>query len=197
MSEIFNCNGYVKVENLIDERTIQTISQYLENKIKRGEWVQKSEEELKEGDFSKLYYYADPLLEVILKEYLPLVEEQTGLELQPTYSYARVYQEGEKLKAHTDRPSCQISATVNVAHIGGNWPIWMQYENNDPAKFLLTPGDAVIYKGCEVMHWRRKLPEGQLYVQFMLHYVDKNGPHAGYKFDKREVLGLDTSARRS
>lgn len=193
MNETFDKTGYIKVEKFIDEKTTQTVSLYLENKIKRGEWVPKSEEELEEGNCSKLHYYADPLLEVILKEYLPLVEEQTGLELQPTYSYARVYQEGEELNAHIDRPSCQISVTVNVAYIGENWPIWMQHENNDPAKFLLTPGDAVIYKGCEVMHWRRELPEGQLYVQFMLHYVDKNGPYAGYKFDERESLGLMSS----
>ena len=62
---------------------------------------------------------------------------------------------------------------------------------------MLNPGDAVVYKGCEVTHWRRKLPKGHINVQFMLHYVDKNGPYAEYKFDKREALGLDSSARRS
>ena len=80
--------------------------------------------------------------------------------------------------------------TVNVACTGGIWPIWMQYEGNDPVKCMLEPGDAVIYKGCEVTHWRRKLPKGQINVQFMLHYVDKNGPHSEYKFDKRTSLGV-------
>ena len=195
MSNKFGSQGYVRVEELVDSQTVKTVSQYFENKIHRGEWVGKKEVEA--GDASKLGYYADPLIEVLLKQCLPTIQEQTGLELEPTYSFSRVYQEGEELTPHTDRPSCEISATINVACTGDVWPIWMQYKDNDPVKCMLNPGDAVIYKGCEVTHWRRKLPKGQINVQFMLHYVDKNGPYAEYKFDKRESLGLDSSARRS
>ena len=191
----FQSNGYIRVKNLIDTQTIKTISQYFENKINRGEWVGKKEVEV--NDASKLGYYADPLIELMLKQCLPAVEEHTGLKLEPTYSFSRVYQGGEELTPHTDRPSCEISATINVACTGDVWPIWMQFENNDPVKCMLNPGDAVIYKGCEVTHWRRKLPKGQINVQFMLHYVDKNGPYTEYKFDKREALGLASSARRS
>tara|TARA_R110000803_G_scaffold176170_1_gene238653 strand:- start:2587 stop:3171 length:585 start_codon:yes stop_codon:yes gene_type:complete len=191
----FQSAGYTKVDGLVDAQTVKTISQYFENKINRGEWVAKKEVEV--GDASKLGFYSDPLIEVMLKQCLPVIEEQTGLELEPTYSFSRVYQEGEELEPHTDRPSCEVSATINVACTGDIWPIWMQYENNDPVKCMLEPGDAVIYKGCEVTHWRRKLPKGQINVQFMLHYVDKNGPYAEYKFDKREALGLAPSAHRS
>jgi len=187
--------GYVKVKNLIDAQTIATISQYFENKIHRGEWLARTE--LQNGDASKLGYYADPLIEVLLKQCLPVVEKHTGLSLEPTYSFSRVYQGGEELTPHTDRPSCEVSATINVACTSDIWPIWMQYKDNDPVKCMLEPGDSVIYKGCEVTHWRRKLPKGHINVQFMLHYVDKNGPYAQYKFDKREALGLDSSARRS
>lgn len=191
----FMLSGYRKVDALVDTQTIKTVSQYFENKINRGEWVTKAE--VAEGEASKLSYYADPLVEVLLKQCLPAIEEQTGLELEPTYSFARVYQGGEELKPHTDRPSCEISATINVACTGDIWPIWMQYEDKDPIKCMLNPGDAVIYKGCEVTHWRRRLPEGQINVQFMLHYIDKNGPHAEYKFDKRESLGANPPENRS
>ena len=180
--------GFVKVSEFIDQQSISIISQYFENKIKRGEWLAK--EIISAGDSSKFSYYADPLIETILKEYLPLVEEHTGLNLEPTYSFSRVYQEGEELQPHTDRPSCEISVTVNVACTGNPWPIWMQYEDNDPSKLILSAGDAAIYKGCETLHWRRKLVKDQMNVQFMLHYVDKNGPYVEYKFDKREFLGV-------
>ena len=195
MSSGFNFSGYVKVENLVDSKTIKTISEYFENKLRRGEW--EASTQVNPGDASKLGYYSDPLIEVILKECQPAIEHYTGLLLEPTYSFSRVYQGGEELLPHTDRPSCEISVTINVACTGDVWPIWMQYKDNDPVKCMLSPGDAVIYKGCEVTHWRRKLPDNQINVQFMLHYVAKNGPHAEYKFDKREALGLDSSARRS
>jgi hypothetical protein len=191
----FQSAGYVKVESLVDNQTIKTVSQYFENKINRGEWI--ANPEVPDGDASKLGYYADPLIEVMLEQCRPAMEQHTGLSLEPTYSFSRVYQGGEELTPHTDRPSCEVSATINVVCTGDIWPIWMQYEDKDPVKCMLEPGDAVIYKGCEVTHWRRKLPKGHINVQFMLHYVDKNGPYAEYKFDKREALGLDSSARRS
>lgn len=190
----FDSSGYLIVEKIIDNESIKTISQYFENKISRREWESK---EIEMGDSSKFGYYADPLIEVLLKKLLPVVEEKTELQLEPTYSFSRVYQEGEELIPHVDRPSCEISVTINVACTGEIWPIWMQYENKDPVKCMLEPGDAVIYKGCEVTHWRRKLPEGQINVQFMLHYVNKNGPNAEYKFDKRKALGFESAAFRS
>ena len=180
--------GYLKVENLIDQATLGVVSQYFENKINRGEWGQK---DLIPNDSSKFGYYADPLIEVLLKACLPTVEKETGLTLEPTYSFSRVYQGGEELKPHTDRPSCEISVTVNVACTTSEpWPIWMQYASNDPTKCMLNPGDAVIYKGCEVMHWRRPLEQRAVNPQFMLHYVVKDGPNVAYKFDKRAALGL-------
>ena len=41
----------------------------------------------------------------------------------------------------------------------------------------MEPGDGVIYRGCEVEHWREAFnaPEGAWQTQVFLHYVDKNG----------------------
>jgi len=196
MNESFDSSGYVKITELIDSQTTATISQYFENKILRGEWVSRNLEEVR--DSSKYGYYSDPLIEIMLRQCLPAVEKNTGLSLEPTYSYSRVYQGGEELAPHTDRPSCEISVTVNVACTGDfPWPIWMQYKDKDPAKCMLNPGDAVIYKGCEVTHWRRRLPEGQINAQFMLHYVNKDGPNSEYKFDKRPALSVYEASRGS
>jgi hypothetical protein len=191
----FSSDGYVVIRDFIDKQTIATISQYFENKLKRGEWSENLNQE--HVVVSRLGYYADPLIEIMLKQCQYAIEQHTGLLLEPTYSFSRVYQEGEELTPHIDRPSCEISATINVACTGDVWPIWMQYKDKDPVKCMLSPGDAVIYKGCEVTHWRRKLPKGQINAQFMLHYVAKNGPNAEYKFDKRESLALDQFTRRS
>ena len=123
------------------------------------------------------------------------VEAATGKTLIPTYSYTRVYQPGEELKPHVDRPSCEISVTVNVATKGRFSPIYIKYKNDAPQEHVLNPGDAVIYKGCDVVHWRKPLEAGQLNVQFMLHYVDKNGPNAEYAKDKRAKYGMSASVR--
>lgn len=191
-AERFEKHGCVLIRNFIDEKTISVVSQYFENKIRRGEWVETN----KEGDPTSRYaYYADPLIEVLLQASKDAVEDATGKELLPTYSYSRIYQPGEKLVPHVDRPSCEISVTVNVASKGEVSPIYTQYGQNDPEKHVLYPGDAVIYMGCDVMHWRQTLQEEQLNVQFMLHYVDKNGGNAAHAKDKRPEYGFNSVTR--
>lgn len=191
-AERFEKHGCVLVKNFIDEQTISVVSQYFENKIRRGEWAEGNEGG---QSVSKFFYYADPLIEVLLQASTEEVESATGKELIPTYSYSRIYQPGEKLAPHTDRPSCEVSVTVNVATKGEFSPVYTQYGQNDPEKHVLNPGDAVIYMGCDVMHWRQPLGENQLNVQFMLHYVDKNGPNANYAKDQRPAYGFAPNTR--
>jgi len=191
-AEMFEKFGCVRLNGFLDPLTLATISQYFENKILRGDWKEETE-----GDepITKLFCYADPLIEVVLKTSQSTVEEAVGKELLPTYSYSRIYQPTEELKPHVDRPSCEYSVTVSIANKGGISPIYTQYKDDAAEKHVLSPGDAVIYKGCEAKHWRKPMEAGQLIVQFMLHYVDKNGPHAGYCFDTRPSLGVASSTR--
>ena len=68
-------------------------------------------------------HYADPVMETLLVKVLPVMKNETGLDLCPTYSYARAYKKGDTLKRHKDRPSCEISTTINLG--GEPWPIFI------------------------------------------------------------------------
>ena len=191
-AESFETNGYVQVKEFLDAQTMPVVSQYLENRIRRGEWVSGCEGPSSQ---TKMFCYADPLIEALLLAYKDTVEQIVGKELEPTYSYTRIYQPGEELLPHTDRPACEISVTVNVAHKGPASPIYMQYKDKTTGAYALNAGDAVIYKGCEVTHWRTPLTEEQLNVQFMLHYVDKNGPNMSHAKDKRPAYGFRSNEK--
>lgn len=191
----FQQNSCVVVRNFVDPVTINTVSRYLENKVRRNEFTQRPQGVSYDKEPSELFRYADELIEVLLADSVSAAEEITGLALFPTYSYTRVYLKGDELTPHVDRPSCEVSATVHVATKGNPWPIWMKVPGKDPIKIEMNPGDAVFYKGCEVTHWREKMVDSEINVQFMLHYVDQNGPNAGYKWDKRPNLGYQTEIR--
>ena len=128
-------------------------------------------------------HYADPVMETLLMKVLPVMKRETDLDLIPTYSYARIYKQGDILKRHKDRPSCEISTTI---HLGGTkWPIFI-----DDTKVLLEVGDMLVYSGCELEHWREPL-EGNTCAQVFLHYNHVNGPFAEKnRFDKRPMLGI-------
>lgn len=186
----FEQNSCVLVKGFIDPLSIQTVSRYMEYALKQNAMRRDVT-----ADVSSYARYADPLTETILQNSLEHMEEITGKSLYPTYSFSRVYVKGDVLKPHVDRPSCEVSVTVHVATSGEQWPIWMKVRGKEPVSFVLESGDAVVYKGCEVTHWRDVADKTEVNAQFMLHYVDQNGPHASYKFDKRPELGMASSAR--
>jgi hypothetical protein len=155
------------------------------------------------GAYSK---YADWVMETLLMYMIPIMKQRTGLELIPTYSYTRLYEKGNILHRHKDRPSCEISTTL---HLGGDeWPIFLDPTgaNNilsgretttvvkpgapKGVKVDLKVGDMLIYSGCELEHWREPF-QGNVCSQVFLHYNHANGPFAKTNiFDKRPMLGV-------
>jgi predicted 2-oxoglutarate/Fe(II)-dependent dioxygenase YbiX len=126
----------------------------------------------------------------LLVDLLPHFEKASGKRLYPTYSYARLYKTGVKLEIHTDRPACEISATLTLGFDGKAWPIYMGDEGGvNASKIEMAVGDAVLYRGMEKHHWRKKF-KGEWQAQVFLHYVDADGPHKEWKFDKRQGLNL-------
>jgi hypothetical protein len=146
------------------------------------------------------------IFDSILEQLLPSVERMTNKKLYPTYSYARLYNKGDELEAHRDRPSCEISLTITLGYFGKVWPFWIGELTDDTTRreinlrgegiahvkneiqIDMKVGDAVLYRGMEVLHWRYPYVEGRHQAQVFLHYVDANGPHAEWKYDKREKL---------
>ena len=150
--------------------------------------------------------YADWVMETLLMYMIPIMKAKTGLELIPTYTYTRLYEKGNILHRHKDRPSCEVSTTV---HLGGDpWPIFLDPTGADNIlsgretttvvkpgaptgiKVDLKVGDMLIYAGCELEHWREPF-EGTVCSQVFLHYNHANGPFAKTNlFDKRPMLGV-------
>jgi len=155
--------------------------------------------------------YADFVMETLMMKVLPKMQQETGLRLVPTYSYARTYKKGDELRRHKDRPSCEISTTINL---GGNpWPIFLdptgsdniidEYKNihkpNAPTgtRVDLEIGDMLVYSGCDLEHWREPF-EGDVCGQVFLHYNNVNGQFKDINiFDGRDKLGLPAGCKRN
>jgi len=136
-------------------------------------------------------HYSDLAMETLLQEVKPIMEKHTGIKLSPTYSYARIYKNGDILARHKDRYSCEISTTLNLG--GDDWPIYLDptgKEGHAGVKVDLRPGDMLIYSGCDLEHWREEF-KGKHCGQVFLHYNKANSKQAKENYlDKRPLLGL-------
>mgnify|MGYP003625928606 FL=1 len=175
---------------LFDERYISSFTE---------EWGTWSDEQVP-NTYSN---YADIAMETLLMRTLPIMEKKTGLKLNPTYSYARIYKTGDVLKRHKDRFSCEISTTLNLG--GDPWCIYLEpkknvgipdnkkitaFSKNKGIKVILKPGDMLVYKGMELEHWREEF-QGDNCCQVFLHYNNQNSKNANKNiYDQRKHLGL-------
>ena len=206
-------NKYQVIKNAISYELANFIFNYFMLKRDAVEWMYKNNITYDNGMLgtwtdqqvpNTYSHYADSVMETLLVKVLPTMQQETGLELVPTYSYARIYKHGDILKRHKDRPSCEISTTI---HLGGDpWSIFIDGTGQDnvideyngiikpgaPAgtEVMLNIGDMLVYSGCELEHWREPF-KGNTCAQVFLHYNHLNGPFSEQnRFDKRPMLGV-------
>ena len=98
------------------------------------------------------------------------------------------------MNRHTDRKSCEISMTLNFTIDNKPWPIWIETKEGFNIPVELYPGDAMIYRGMELAHWRLPYREGNDQMQLFLHWVDANGPYTNMLYDKRPMLGVQNES---
>ncbi len=97
-------------------------------------------------------------------------------QVEPSYCYISIYNEGSVLSRHKDREECEWNVSLLLdmipeCEVENAWPFFIQ-SNNMKNEIRLGAGDAVIYRGSKVYHWREKLPEKSRYTIFFFHFVN-------------------------
>jgi hypothetical protein len=146
-------------------------------------------------------------MESLMDMSTPVIEQNVGKKLWPTYSYLRIYDKGSDLPIHRDRPSCEytVALCLGADPTDQNYEIFIgekdetqDYKYHDDKgtpmalkidhKFPMVTNNALIFKGMHKIHWREKCKHDH-FVTVFLHYVDQEGEHREYKYDKRKMLG--------
>ena len=207
--ELFEKNGYLFIPDVImDPDNLYTPpprSDDGERLTGQQKWVRKNkihiepEESQVKGSLAR---YNHPDYRSIHYNLRKVIENTLGMDLFPTYYYDRFYYVGQELTRHRDRPSCEISATLQIStNRDEQWPIWFELPDKSESNICMNNGDMVIYKGCEREHWReplqskynkvkrlwkriRKDEDDTYHHQIFFHYVNAQGPYVHYAFDK-------------
>lgn len=180
--DYFEKNGYLVLQNALSADQCGDLVQHMFELKSKGLLEQDEQCPLSDA------VYGDPVFDDILQKFAEPLGKQVGKKLLPTYTYARIYRTGEVLKKHKDRPACEISATMTLGYNAKNvWPIYFDEEKEISVD--LEPGELAVYKGCEVLHWRKAF-KGEWHVQVFFHYVDANGPYKHHVKDGRTSYGV-------
>jgi len=218
-SLFFNKFHWLKIENFISEETADILYNHVKHNAIRldvlsKDWHNKSDEDKQlinqiwgtfedtqaMGDYSK---YGDPIFDSFLEYSNAKIGEIINKKLLSNYTYHRLYTTDTELVRHKDRASCEISTTlclgfdnqnVNEKQFPNyNWPMWIESDTGEKTPIQMNPGDMLIYRGCEVWHWREHF-KGNNHAQLFMHFNEESGNY-NIKYDGRPFLGLPSNYR--
>jgi len=183
----FVIEKYLHLKGVLGDDNCVILTDYIKKLVQDGKAIADTQCPLSQS------VHGAEVLDKLMIDLLPYFEKASGKKLLPTYSYARLYAPGEELVVHVDRPACEISATITLGFEGDVWPIYMGdgEDKSNPRRVDMQIGDAVIYYGMDKHHWREKYTEGQWQTQVFLHYVDAEGEHTEWIFDKRGTTSTE------
>ena len=197
-NESFNRNGYLVVRNVYD-------ASLLYDKVPKTRGMLTYHGSEKKVSFTRnetqvpgsLARYSHPKYKEAHLKIKKSIENEIGKKLFPTYYYDRFYFPGQELKKHIDRDACEISMSVNIStNLKQQWGFGIKTPDGD--QYLnLNPGDGIIYKGCDCLHWRNPMPSNNpkwmkklgldktYYHQIFFHYVLADGYRCEFANDNR------------
>jgi hypothetical protein len=212
----FDEHGFVVIKKFLDESTVGLLYRYSLNRVRAMDFKYMHDREKFNVDWDGEWTdpqapgcysdYGDILMDTVLASVTPMMSSYTGLNLMPNYSYWRLYQKGTELVRHRDRYSCEISTTVCLGYDTSNldpnqhkdysWPIWIEDKiSKEELAVSLLPGDMIIYRGCDLDHWREPFL-GLAHAQLFMHY-NKVKENEDSFYDGRPIPGIPKKFQRS
>jgi hypothetical protein len=107
-----------------------------------------------------------------------VVSAVAGVRVKPTFVYIASYQGGAGLEAHTDRAQCEYAVSLLVDYTPepleqSPWPLQLDGPHGT-RKIWQALGDAVLYRGTRIPHWRDQLARSATSTSIFFYYVNED-----------------------
>lgn len=166
----FRQRGFAPMAGLIHPFLVSALRRYYRYLIRSGE--------LHLGDQQTAQRYVahnESVARFFHHQLTPAMSAVAGVKVKPSYVYMGSYQAGAILKKHTDREQCEYSITFCLDYSPEParetpWPLRLEGDGGAVTVFQ-SIGDALFYKGRELVHSREELPEGNTSTSIFFHYV--------------------------
>lgn len=195
-------DGYALIEGLLAPEVCNAFLHQFQQAIERSgaslAQLTRSSNLLRR-DAVEMYGYHFPPMLALLWGLSPVAEQLSGRPLLPSYSYFRIYREGDICRVHSDRYSCEHSMSLTLDYSDGvPWDLELERFDSEPsartaedfgveapAALSMQPGDGVLYRGVQRRHGRTTPNPNGWSAHLFLHWVERDGPYADHAFDQR------------
>jgi hypothetical protein len=174
-ARLFREKDYAPIGGLIHPLNLAALRRYYRQAIRRGR--------IPLGDLQSSRRYVahnEPVARYFHHQIGKVVSAVVGQPVKPSYVYFACYLSGAELKKHTDREQCEFSVTLCLDFSPEpedctSWPICLETRSGTVTVYQRL-GDALIYRGTKVPHYRSVLREGYTSTSIFFHYVPADFP---------------------
>ncbi|HKQ79954.1 MAG TPA: sulfotransferase [Blastocatellia bacterium] len=165
----FAARGYCELPSALHPAHAASLGRYYGALINCGQWSLGDEQvRFRHG------WHNEPVCRYFHYQLTGLVSRVANEPVKPSYAYTSAYQEGARLKPHVDRKQCVFTLSLFVEHSdtpsAERWPLWFHAHDGKVA-VTQASGDAVLFRGCDLPHWRDRPPKGAASTTLLFHYV--------------------------
>ncbi len=170
-AKMFREKGYAPLSGLIHPFNLAALRRYYRQAIRRGKF--------RLGDQTARRYVAhnEPVARFFHYQLVNTVSTVVGESIKPSYTYMASYLGGAELAKHTDREQCEFSVSLCLdfspePELETPWPIHLETSRGQATVYQAL-GDALLYRGTGVAHYRRPLSAAQTSTSLLFHYVPR------------------------
>jgi hypothetical protein len=166
----FADDGFAPLAELIHPFHVGALRRYYRCRMRRGHF--------RNGDNqvqNRYAAYQEPATRFFHHQLRRTVSAIAGEELIPSYCYVAGYRDEAELSRHIDRAECAVTVSLCIDYSpeptgATSWPLFLDTRDKQ-VMVLQRIGDALIYRGCELPHYRHRLNRGETSTSILFHYV--------------------------
>jgi hypothetical protein len=170
--DAFARNGFVDLGRILPPGQVETLRAYWRRLAALDVLPRSADQPSRSG------CQGEPTSVLLLHLLHPLIARVVGADIEPSYSLAWTYNRGTKMPPHRDREACRYTVTLLADFAPAvegptPWPVCIQpRDDGSPLEFHQSVGDALLFAGQELVHFRPPFTTGERSTSLLLHYVD-------------------------
>jgi hypothetical protein len=170
------------LRTLLHPLHLEALRKYVRTLQERGVLAAISAERERSGDAPpRLIVCGGPVIRYFHEKLTPLIRRILGEDVYPNYGCFVHYPAGSSLPRHRDFGHCNWAMSVAIDHTPGASSLCFELRTEARRVDIeMQTGDAVLYCGGELIHFRDPLPPGHSATPLILCFAKKNSGLLSY-----------------
>ena len=174
----FANRDYCLLTEVFHPAHLRALGRYYRELIAQGDWS------LGDAQVAGRYgWHNEHLARFFHHQLTDYIGRIVGVAVKPSYAYVSAYQGGAVLERHVDREQCEFTVSLLIERSAEGemveWPLYFDTPDGTIEVFQVV-GEAVLFRGTQLPHYRPPLADGQTYMSLLLHYVPADFSRTSY-----------------